>query len=214
MTMDQKNALIERICVEARILPVITIGSEEQILPLADALAAGGLRTLEITLRSSHGLTAIRRLREERPDICIGAGTVLDRRMMDEVEAAGAQFIVTPGSTREILEAGVSCSVPLLPGTSSASDVMEGYALGYRRFKLFPAEICGGIAALKALGGPFADVRFCPTGGVNAANAAQYLSLANVMCVGGTWMIDGASLSSGDWAGIQQRTVQALAALG
>lgn len=214
MTMDQKNALIERICVEARILPVITIGSEEQILPLADALAAGGLRTLEITLRSSHGLTAIRRLREERPDLCIGAGTVLDRRMMDEVEAAGAQFIVTPGSTREILEAGVSCSVPLLPGTSSASDVMEGYALGYRRFKLFPAEICGGIAALKALGGPFADVRFCPTGGVNAANAAQYLALANVMCVGGTWMIDGASLSSGDWAGIQQCTVQALAALG
>ncbi|WP_312724560.1 bifunctional 4-hydroxy-2-oxoglutarate aldolase/2-dehydro-3-deoxy-phosphogluconate aldolase [Stutzerimonas kunmingensis] len=214
MTMDQKNALIERICVEARILPVITIGSEEQILPLADALAAGGLRTLEITLRSSHGLRAIRRLREERPDLCIGAGTVLDRRMMDEVEAAGAQFIVTPGSTREILEAGVSCSVPLLPGTSSASDVMEGYALGYRRFKLFPAEICGGIAALKALGGPFADVRFCPTGGVNAANAAQYLALANVMCVGGTWMIDGASLSSGDWAGIQQCTVQALAALG
>tara|TARA_Y100000296_G_scaffold29341_1_gene34150 strand:+ start:678 stop:1322 length:645 start_codon:yes stop_codon:yes gene_type:complete len=213
MTMDQKNALIERICIEARILPVITIGSDEQILPLADALAAGGLRTLEITLRSSHGLTAIRRLREERPDLCIGAGTVLDRRMMDEVEAAGAQFIVTPGSTREILEAGVSCSVPLLPGTSSASDVMEGYALGYRRFKLFPAEICGGIAALKALGGPFADVRFCPTGGVNAANAAQYLALASVMCVGGTWMIDGASLSSGDWAGIQQRTAQALDAL-
>ena len=91
MTMDQKNALIERICADARILPVITIGSEEQILPLADALAAGGLRTLEITLRSSHGLTAIRRLREERPDLCIGAGTVLDRRMMDEVEAAGAQ---------------------------------------------------------------------------------------------------------------------------
>ncbi|WP_444815177.1 bifunctional 4-hydroxy-2-oxoglutarate aldolase/2-dehydro-3-deoxy-phosphogluconate aldolase [Stutzerimonas frequens] len=213
MTMDQKNALIEQICVAARILPVITIGSEEQILPLVDALSAGGLRTLEITLRSRHGLTAIRRLRQERPDLCIGAGTVLDRRMMDEVEAAGAQFIVTPGCTRDILEAGVSCSVPLLPGTSSASDVMEGYALGYRRFKLFPAEVCGGIAALKALGGPFGDVRFCPTGGVNAANAAQYLALANVMCVGGTWMIDSATLECGDWAGIQQRTAEALAAL-
>lgn len=213
MTMDQKNVLIEQICVEARILPVITIGSEEQILPLADALSAGGLRTLEITLRSRHGLTAIRRLRQERPDLCIGAGTVLDRRMMDEVEAAGAQFIVTPGSTRDILEAGVSCSVPLLPGTSSASDVMEGYALGYRRFKLFPAEVCGGIAALKALGGPFGDVRFCPTGGVSAANAAQYLALTNVMCVGGTWMIDSATLERGDWAGIQQRTAEALAAL-
>ncbi|MCP3432599.1 bifunctional 4-hydroxy-2-oxoglutarate aldolase/2-dehydro-3-deoxy-phosphogluconate aldolase [Stutzerimonas stutzeri] len=213
MTMDQKNALIEQICVAARILPVITIGSEEQILPLADALSAGGLRTLEITLRSRHGLTAIQRLRQERPDLCIGAGTVLDRRMMDEVEAAGAQFIVTPGSTRDILEAGVSCSVPLLPGTSSASDVMEGYALGYCRFKLFPAEVCGGIAALKALGGPFGDVRFCPTGGVSAANAAQYLALANVMCVGGTWMIDSATLERGDWAGIQQRTAEALAAL-
>lgn len=213
MTMDQKNALIERICADARILPVITIGSEEQILPLADALAAGGLRALEITLRSRHGLTAIRRLREQRPDLCIGAGTVLDRRMMDEVEAAGAQFIVTPGSTRDILEAGVNCSVPLLPGISSASDLMEGYALGYRRFKLFPAEVCGGVAALKALGGPFTDVRFCPTGGVTAANAASYLTLPNVMCVGGTWMIDSASLAAGDWSSIQQRTAEALAAL-
>ncbi|OCX23491.1 keto-deoxy-phosphogluconate aldolase [Stutzerimonas xanthomarina] len=214
MTMDQKNALIEKICIEARILPVITIGSEEQILPLADALAAGGLKTLEITLRSAYGLTAIRRLREERPELCVGAGTVLDKRMMDEVEAAGAQFIVSPGCTDELLQAGVNCSVPLLAGTSNASDIMRGYALGYRRFKLFPAEICGGIAALKALGGPFGDVRFCPTGGVNAANAAQYLALPNVMCVGGTWMIDGASLASGDWAAIRQRSVEALAALG
>jgi len=214
MTMDQKNALIEKICIEARILPVITIGSEEQILPLADALAAGGLKTLEITLRSAYGLTAIRRLREERPELCVGAGTVLDKRMMDEVEAAGAQFIVSPGCTDELLQAGVNCSVPLLAGTSNASDIMRGYALGYRRFKLFPAEICGGIAALKALGGPFGDVRFCPTGGVNAANAAQYLALPNVMCVGGTWMIDGASLASGDWVAIRQRSVEALAALG
>lgn len=214
MTMDQKNALIEKICSEARILPVITIGSEEQILPLADALAAGGLKTLEITLRSAYGLTAIRRLREERPELCVGAGTVLDKRMMDEVEAAGAQFIVSPGCTDELLQAGVNCSVPLLAGTSNASDIMRGYALGYRRFKLFPAEICGGIAALKALGGPFGDVRFCPTGGVNATNAAQYLALPNVMCVGGTWMIDGASLASGDWAAIRQRSVEALAALG
>ncbi|MHB0849715.1 bifunctional 4-hydroxy-2-oxoglutarate aldolase/2-dehydro-3-deoxy-phosphogluconate aldolase [Stutzerimonas nitrititolerans] len=214
MTMDQKNALIEKICSEARILPVITIGSEEQILPLADALAAGGLKTLEITLRSAYGLTAIRRLRKERPELCVGAGTVLDKRMMDEVEAAGAQFIVSPGCTDELLQAGVNCSVPLLAGTSNASDIMRGYALGYRRFKLFPAEICGGIAALKALGGPFGDVRFCPTGGVNAANAAQYLALPNVMCVGGTWMIDGASLASGDWAAIRQRSVEALAALG
>lgn len=214
MTMDQKNALLDSICTEARILPVITIGNEAQILPLADALAAGGLRTLEITLRSAHGLTAIRRLREERPELCIGAGTVLDKRMMDEVEAAGAQFIVSPGCTDELLQAGVYCSVPLLAGISSASDIMRGYGLGYRRFKLFPAEVCGGVAAIKALGGPFSDVRFCPTGGVNAGNAAQYLALHNVMCVGGTWMIDGATLKSGDWAAIERATAEALAALG
>lgn len=214
MNMDQKNALIERICSEARILPVITIGSEAQILPLADALAAGGLKTLEITLRSAHGLTAIRRLRQERPELCVGAGTVLDKRMMDEVEAAGAQFIVSPGCTDELLQAGVTCSVPLLAGTSNASDVMRGYALGYRRFKLFPAEVCGGVAALKALGGPFGDVRFCPTGGVNAGNAAKYLELPNVMCVGGTWMIDSNALANGDWDSIRQRTAEALAALG
>lgn len=213
MTMDQKNALLDAICTEARILPVITIGSEDQILPLADALAAGGLKTLEITLRSAYGLTAIRRLREERPELCIGAGTVLDKRMMDEVEAAGAQFIVSPGCTDELLQAGVYCSVPLLAGISSASDIMRGYGLGYRRFKLFPAEVCGGVAALKALGGPFSDVRFCPTGGVNAGNAAQYLALPNVMCVGGTWMIDGAMLKSNDWAAIERATAEALAAL-
>ena len=214
MNMDQKNALIEAICTEARILPVITIGSEAQILPLADALAAGGLKTLEITLRSAHGLTAIRRLRQERPELCVGAGTVLDKRMMDEVEAAGAQFIVSPGCTDELMQAGVHCSVPLLAGVSSASDIMRGYGLGYRRFKLFPAEVCGGVAALKALGGPFTDVRFCPTGGVNAGNAAKYLALANVMCVGGSWMIDGAALQNGDWAGIERATAEALAALG
>lgn len=214
MNMDQKNALLDAICTEARILPVITIGSEEQILPLADALAAGGLKTLEITLRSAHGLTAIRRLRQERPELCIGAGTVLDKRMMDEVEAAGAQFIVSPGCTDELLQAGVYCSVPLLAGISSASDIMRGYGLGYRRFKLFPAEVCGGVAALKALGGPFTDVRFCPTGGVNAGNAAKYLAQPNVMCVGGTWMIDSATLQNGDWTAIEHATSEALAALG
>ncbi|RRV18205.1 bifunctional 4-hydroxy-2-oxoglutarate aldolase/2-dehydro-3-deoxy-phosphogluconate aldolase [Pseudomonas saudiphocaensis] len=214
MNMDQKNALLDAICTEARILPVITIGSEEQILPLADALAAGGLKTLEITLRSAHGLTAIRRLRQERPELCIGAGTVLDKRMMDEVEAAGAQFIVSPGCTDELLQAGLYCSVPLLAGISSASDIMRGYGLGYRRFKLFPAEVCGGVAALKALGGPFTDVRFCPTGGINAGNAAKYLAQPNVMCVGGTWMIDSATLQNGDWTAIEHATSEALAALG
>lgn len=214
MNLEQKNALIERLCVEARILPVITLGSEAQILPLADALAAGGIRTLEITLRSAHGLTAIRRLRAERPELCVGAGTVLDPAMLEQCVAAGAQFLVSPGLTRELLEAGAACPVPLLPGVSSASEIMQGYALGYRCFKLFPAEIAGGIAALKAFAGPFPNVRFCPTGGINAGNAAQYMTLPNVMCVGGTWMIDGNALRDGNWSAIEQASAEALAALG
>jgi 2-dehydro-3-deoxyphosphogluconate aldolase/(4S)-4-hydroxy-2-oxoglutarate aldolase len=208
--MADKIAQIDRLCARARIMPVITIMREEDILPLADALAAGGLTVLEITLRSVHGLTAIRRLREERPELCVGAGTVLDRQMLAAAEEAGAQFIVTPGSTAELLQAGLESDVPMLPGTSSASDIMLGYALGYRRFKLFPAEVCGGTAALKALGGPFNGVRFCPTGGVNPDNLQRYMAQPNVMCVGGTWMFDSEWVKNGDWARIQQCSAEAL----
>jgi 2-dehydro-3-deoxyphosphogluconate aldolase/(4S)-4-hydroxy-2-oxoglutarate aldolase len=208
--MAEKIARIDSICARARIMPVITIAREADILPLADALAAGGLTVLEVTLRSVHGLTAIRLLREQRPELCVGAGTVLDRQMLDAAIAAGAQFIVTPGSTTELLQAGLEIEVPLLPGTSSASDIMLGYALGYRRFKLFPAEVCGGTAALKALGGPFGGVKFCPTGGINPGNVQRYMALANVMCVGGTWMFDSEWVRNGDWARIQQCSSEAL----
>ena len=208
--MAEKIAQIDSICARARIMPVITIAREADILPLADALAAGGLTVLEVTLRSVHGLTAIRLLREQRPELCVGAGTVLDRQMLDAAIAAGAQFIVTPGSTTELLQAGLEIEVPLLPGTSSASDIMLGYALGYRRFKLFPAEVCGGTAALKALGGPFGGVKFCPTGGINPGNVQRYMALANVMCVGGTWMFDSEWVRNGDWARIQQCSSEAL----
>lgn len=208
--MAEKIAQIDSLCARARIMPVITIAREQDILPLADALAAGGLGVLEITLRSEHGLTAIRRLREERPELCVGAGTVLDRQMLAAAEEAGAQFIVTPGSTAELLQAGLESAVPMLPGTSSASDIMLGYALGYRRFKLFPAEVCGGVAALKALGGPFGGVRFCPTGGINPDNLQRYMALPNVMCVGGTWMFDSQWVKNGDWARIQQASAEAL----
>ena len=208
--MAEKIAQIDSICARARIMPVITIAREQDILPLADALAAGGLSVLEITLRSEHGLSAIRQLREQRPELCVGAGTVLDRQMLDAAIDAGAQFIVTPGSTRELLEASLESEVPLLPGVSSASEIMLGYALGYRRFKLFPAEVCGGTAALKALGGPFVGVKFCPTGGINPDNLQRYMALPNVMCVGGTWMFDSEWVKQGDWARIQQCSSEAL----
>lgn len=209
-SMADKVELIDTLCARARILPVITIEREEDVLPLADALAAGGLATLEITLRSEHGLGAIRTLREQRPNLCVGAGTVLDELMLAEAEAAGAQFIVTPGCTAELLRAGVYSPLPLLPGISSASEIMLGYALGYRRFKLFPAEISGGVAALKALGGPFGNVRFCPTGGVTPDNVRSYMAQPNVMCVGGTWMMERAWIRQGDWARIQAASAEAL----
>ncbi|OLU17266.1 keto-deoxy-phosphogluconate aldolase [Pseudomonas sp. PA1(2017)] len=209
-TMAEKIESIDALCARARIMPVITIAREEDILPLADALDAGGLQVLEITLRSPHGLTAIRRLREERPHLCVGAGTVLDRHMLEAVEEAGAQFIVSPGSTDELLRAALQSQVPMLPGVASASEIMVGYALGYRRFKLFPAEVCGGTAALKALGGPFGDIRFCPTGGVGPANVQNYMALPNVMCVGGSWMLD----SSKGWDAVRQASADALALLG
>ncbi|MEG5267158.1 bifunctional 4-hydroxy-2-oxoglutarate aldolase/2-dehydro-3-deoxy-phosphogluconate aldolase [Pseudomonas sp. JDS28PS106] len=212
-SMANKIAQIDELCARARILPVITIARNEDVLPLADALAAGGLTALEVTLRSAFGLSAIRILREQRPELCVGAGTILDRTMLADAEAAGAQFIVTPGSTHELLEAALDSPLPLLPGISSASEIMIGYGMGYRRFKLFPAEISGGVAALKALGGPFNEVRFCPTGGVNEQNIRSYMSLPNVMCVGGTWMIDNAWVKNGDWGRIQEATAQALAAM-
>jgi 2-dehydro-3-deoxyphosphogluconate aldolase/(4S)-4-hydroxy-2-oxoglutarate aldolase len=180
---------------------------------MADALAAGGLRTLEVTLRSELGLKAIKVLREQRPELAVGAGTVLSREMLTATEVAGAQFIVTPGVTQDLLQAGVESALPLLPGTSSASDIMLGYALGYRRFKLFPAEVSGGVAALKALGGPFVGVRFCPTGGVGPGNIKNYMAQPNVMCVGGSWMLDNEWIKNGDWARIQEASAQALALL-
>ncbi|MET1078481.1 MAG: bifunctional 4-hydroxy-2-oxoglutarate aldolase/2-dehydro-3-deoxy-phosphogluconate aldolase [Pseudomonas sp.] len=212
-SMAEKIGLIDDFCGRARILPVITINREEEILPLADALAAGGLTTLEVTLRSALGLTAIRLLREARPALCIGAGTVLDPAMLAEAEAAGAQFLVSPGGTAELLQAGVESALPLLPGISSASEIMLGYALGYRRFKLFPAEVCGGAAALKALGGPFPGVRFCPTGGVNPDNLRRYMQVPNVMCVGGSWMLEAGWIAAGDWARVTRVSAEALTLL-
>ncbi|MHA6197034.1 bifunctional 4-hydroxy-2-oxoglutarate aldolase/2-dehydro-3-deoxy-phosphogluconate aldolase [Pseudomonas wadenswilerensis] len=211
LTMAEKIARIDAICGQARILPVITIAREADILPLADALAAGGIRTLEVTLRSEHGLKAIKVLREQRPELCVGAGTVLDRAQFDAVEAAGAQFVVTPGVTQEILQAGVDSDIPLLPGICTPSEIMMGYAMGYRRFKLFPAEISGGVAAIKAFAGPFADVRFCPTGGVKPSNLHSYISLPNVMCVGGTWMLDSGWIKNGDWAAVEKCSAEAMA---
>lgn len=184
------------------LVPVISIQDPEHTLPLAKALVEGGIRILEVTLRTEHGLGAIRQLRKAFPDVWVGAGTVAQVAQYRQAEAAGAQFIITPGVTRELLEFGLTAHAPLLPGVATISEMMMGYALGYREFKFFPAEVSGGVPALKAFAGPFPDVSFCPTGGVRRETARDYLALANVSAVGGTWLTPRDAVEAGDWAAI------------
>ncbi|WP_185266258.1 bifunctional 4-hydroxy-2-oxoglutarate aldolase/2-dehydro-3-deoxy-phosphogluconate aldolase [Halopseudomonas xiamenensis] len=202
MRLAENSSNLDRIFNGQRILPVLSIRRESDVLPLADALAAGGITNLEVTLRTPLGLAAIRLLAEQRPQLCVGAGTVLDGRQFQSVLDAGARFVVSPGCTDELLTLGLDSPVPLLPGIATASEIMRGYRLGYRRFKLFPAEVCGGTALLKAFAGPFHDVRFCPTGGIGPAKLPDYLTLDNVVAVGGSWMAPPALVEAGDWAGI------------
>ena len=202
MRLADNNRALDAILHRQPVLPVLNIERQADILPLADALAAGGLTNLEVTLRTSVGLTAIGLLAEQRPHLCVGAGTVLDARQYQSALNAGARFIVSPGSTDELLALGLDSPVPLLPGVTTASEVMRGYRLGYRCFKLFPAEACGGVALLKALAGPFPDVRFCPTGGITPQNLPGYLELNNVLAVGGSWMAPPALVTAGDWTAI------------
>lgn len=213
MSLQTNTQRLDTIFARSPLLPVISIQREADILPLADALAAGGITTLEVTLRTPLGLTAIALLRRERPALCIGAGTVLDGRQFQSVLDAGAQFIVTPGCTDELLTLGLESPVPLLPGIATASEILMGYRLGYRRFKLFPAEVCGGVQALSAFSGPFAGVRFCPTGGIRQDSFVDYLALDNVMGVGGTWMAPRAAVAAADWLAISRLSAASVALL-
>lgn len=181
------------------LIPVISINDPAQALPLCQALVDGGIRVLEITLRTPHGLKAIEQVRKAIPNAWVGAGTVTSITQYREVEAAGAQFVITPGVTEAILEFAVTSEASLLPGISTISELMLGYNLGFREFKFFPAEVAGGIPALKAFSGPFPDVTFCPTGGVRRDTAKDYLALGNVAAVGGTWLTPGDLVAAGDW---------------
>ena len=204
---------LERITTACPLVPVIAIDKPEDALPLARALVEGGITILEITLRTEHGVEAIRQLRKAFPDVWVGAGTVTTVEQYKAVEAAGAQFVITPGSTSELLEYGLDAKVPLLPGVASLSEMMEGYRLGYRQFKFFPAEVAGGTAALKAFSGPFADVTFCPTGGIRQDTAINYVKLPNVAAVGGTWLTPQDAIAAGDWARITDIARESLAAV-
>lgn len=193
---------LDAILARAPVLPVLAFHRLEDAVPLARTLVAAGLPVLEITLRSAIAIEAIRRVIAEVEGAIVGAGTVLTRRDYESVAAAGAAFAISPGATPALYDAAADSDVPFLPGVATASELMAGLERGHARFKLFPAASVGGVAMLKALSGPFPGVRFCPTGGIDAATAASYLALANVMTVGGSWMAPPAQVAAGDWGSI------------
>jgi 2-dehydro-3-deoxyphosphogluconate aldolase/(4S)-4-hydroxy-2-oxoglutarate aldolase len=178
---------IDTIMRTAPVIPVIVIEDEAHAVPLAEALVAGGLRVLEVTLRTPAALGAIRAMKQVEGAI-VGAGTVTSPRDLDAALEAGSEFIVSPGLTDTLGKAAIAAGVPFLPGIANAGDIMRGLDLGLDRFKFFPAMAAGGLPALKALAAPFGNVRFCPTGGIGPDNAAEWLALDPVLCVGGSWV--------------------------
>ncbi len=178
---------IDEIMRSAPVIPVLVLDGDEDWAKLAATLVGAGLRVLEVTLRTARALDAIRQMRQV-PEAIVGAGTVLNGKQLHEAAEAGAQFIVSPGLTEPLAKAIAHSGIPYLPGVATAADIMRGLDLGLDRFKFFPAESSGGLGALKALSGPFGKIRFCPTGGIRPDNAAEWLSLETVLCVGGTWL--------------------------
>lgn len=195
------------------IIPVMVINKIEHAVPLAKALVAGGIRVLEVTLRTDCALEAIARIAAEVPEALVGAGTILNEAQLAQAAEAGAQFAITPGATVELLKAGKAGKIPLIPGVASISEVMVGLGLGYTHFKFFPAEASGGVNALKAFSGPLADVRFCPTGGITPSSYKDYLALGNVDCIGGSWIAPVEAMEQGDWDRITRLCQEAIAAL-
>jgi 2-dehydro-3-deoxyphosphogluconate aldolase/(4S)-4-hydroxy-2-oxoglutarate aldolase len=201
--MEMHAQRIDQLFARTPVVPVLSISRVEDAVPLARALLAGGLPVLEVTLRTEAAIGAIRAICEHVPEARVGAGTVLTVRDFSAVEAAGAAFAISPGATDALYSAAATARMPLLPGIATASELMRGLELGYQRFKFFPAEASGGVAALKSFAGPFAQAKFCPTGGIDAAKAPAYLALANVMTVGGSWMVPADALAAGDWGRIE-----------
>jgi len=186
----------------ARVVPVIAINRIEDAVPLARALVKGGVRTLEVTLRTPVAAEAAKVIIAEVPDAIVGIGTILNADDLASAENLGAQFGISPGATPELLKAAAGSSLPFVPGIATASELMAALAHGFDLVKFFPAEQSGGIKALRALAGPFPQARFCPTGGIGEANAAAWLAEPNVVAVGGSWLCSAGDIKSGNWAGI------------
>ncbi|MFC5719971.1 bifunctional 4-hydroxy-2-oxoglutarate aldolase/2-dehydro-3-deoxy-phosphogluconate aldolase [Streptomyces gamaensis] len=198
----------------APVLPVVVLAEAADAVPLARALVAGGLPAIEVTLRTDAALEAVRAIAAEVPGAVVGAGTVLSSRQAGAAVAAGARFLVSPGSTGQLLPALRESGVPFLPGVSTASEVMGLLELGVREMKFFPAEAAGGTAYLRSLAAPLPAARFCPTGGIGPDTAPRYLALPNVGCVGGTWMLPPEALARRDWSRVTQLAREAAALRG
>lgn len=201
--MQKKRERLLAIMQGQPVIPVLKVDRIADAVPLARALVRGGLPAIEITLRTPDAIDAIHLVCEEVKEAVVGAGTILNGKDFSQATAAGAQFIVSPGITQELLDAASLSQVPFLPGAATPSEVMAACEEGYDLLKFFPAEQAGGAPFLKALASPLASVRFCPTGGVSPRNVGDYLSLPNVVCVGGSWVAPDEAVRAGDWDSIE-----------
>lgn len=201
--MPQDAAALRQTLSLAPVIPVIIINDVSHARPLAEALVAGGLPVLEVTLRTAHALQAIEEMAKV-PGAVVGSGTVRTPLQMGHSVDAGCQFMVSPGASPRLLEAAEEHVIPLLPGIGTPTEAMTASEHGYSFLKFFPAEAMGGVNVLKAFASPLSDITFCPTGGIDMAKAPEYLALPNVICVGGSWVMPADAIASGDWKRIEQ----------
>ena len=213
MTAIPKQEKLAAFFRQATVIPVLTIERLEDAVPLARALVAGGVRVLEVTLRTAVAVEAAKAIIAEVPDAIVGIGTILNADDLARAKALGAQFGISPGATPDLLKAAAADNLPFAPGIATASELMAALAAGFDLVKFFPAEQAGGIKALRALAGPFPNAKFCPTGGIGEANAASWLAEPNVLCVGGSWLCPAADIRSGNWAGITAMCDRAIKSL-
>ncbi len=193
------------------IVPVVVIENIKDAVPLAQSLIEGGIHIIEVTLRSSCALEAIELIAKNVPKMRVGAGTILNPTQLEQAQNRGAEFLISPGLTIKLLEHAKKKDMPLIPGVSSSSEVMQALELGYNALKFFPAEYCGGVKLLNAFNGPFKGVKFCPTGGISADNMHSYLNLENVLCVGGSWLTPKNLIQNKEWGKITEICKRSLA---
>ncbi|WP_180519989.1 bifunctional 4-hydroxy-2-oxoglutarate aldolase/2-dehydro-3-deoxy-phosphogluconate aldolase [Helicobacter pylori] len=193
------------------IIPVVVIENIKDAVPLAQSLIEGGIHIIEVTLRSSCALEAIELIAKNVPKMRVGAGTILNPTQLEQAQNRGAEFLISPGLTIKLLEYAKKKDMPLIPGVSSSSEVMQALELGYNALKFFPAEYCGGVKLLNAFNGPFKGVKFCPTGGISADNMHSYLNLENVLCVGGSWLTPKHLIQNKEWDKITEICKRSLA---